>query len=457
MKRFFGFLVALFGLCLTMPIPAAQHQSFLLSLLWVAVVISAIVGGRRLRKWDDPARCGGIDITETNGNVSGTIQTNDGIMGLICTAKTGDSYTLGTPILITSAASAITGGNALSMTHNAFALSQINNFYAQPGNTTAQLYFMGVADTMTVADMCDHSNSNGIIKLWNYANGAMKGFGALSDDTLVTVPGVTGVNTDCYTAVTNAQAFCVAAQAAFKPCFAVIGGTSYSGTVGDVTDETDGTSSNYAQLLIGDIEAPGGYSGGKGAAVGYYLGKIASCDVAVKVSDRTQGPLAGVNEAYVGSETIEVAGGDMITLANKGIITFCNVPNLVGYFFGNNVFGLPGDRMCTVASDDYNTLTARRVINKAFTLVYGKLASTVDGHVPTLITGVIEPKYAAWLQLQMDNLIDRNMTSAGEDSGVTAFVDPTQNIVTSGGVTVNVSLGEDGYASGINVKLGLQA
>jgi len=455
-KRFFEGVGAIMALIITMPVLADASPVY--HVVALLIVLLAMFMPKRASHWLDTAMNGGLEITFTNGNVSGTVQTNDGIMGLICTANTGDAYTLGTPILITSAASAITGDNALSMANNPFALKQINDFYLQPGNTTAQLYFLGVPDTMTVADMSDDTNTNGIIKLLDYGDGAIKWWGAVSDDTVVTVGDITeGINPDCYTALANAQAMCVAQQAAYMYNGALIGGTSYNGTAGDVVNETDGTSNNCVCLLIGDIVGPTGYSGGTNAAVGYALGVLASRDVAIKISDRSQGSLTGVNEAWVGSETIEAAGGDMVTLANKGIITFCKVANESGYFFGNNVMGLPGDRLCTVASDDYNTITARRVINKAAQLIYGLLALTVDSKIPTLITGVIEPKYAAWLQQQVDKLIDNNMTSAGEDSGVTAFVDPTQNIVTAGGITCGVSLGEDGYASGIFVPLGLQA
>jgi hypothetical protein len=49
---------------------------------------------------------GSVNITLANGQLGGTLQTNDGIAGLVVTGVTEGAYTVGTPILITSVASA---------------------------------------------------------------------------------------------------------------------------------------------------------------------------------------------------------------------------------------------------------------------------------------------------------------------------------------------------------------
>jgi len=449
MKKFFDSV--LFVVCMAICMPVLAGASAMTHVLALVVVLLALFVPKHMvttRNWNVHTN-GLVTITETNGALGGTLQTNDGIMGFVLTGNTGDAYALGTPILVTSLAALRTGGNAITATNNYFAYRQVSDFFNNAGSG-AQLYLMLVPDSMTVADMADHTNSNGYIKLWNYAAGQCKGIMVMSDDTEVTVTTVTGVNADCYTALTRLHAGAVAAAAADKPFFGIVGGTSYSNVIGDVTNMASGTSDNYVSLLVGDIEGPTGYSGGTAACLGFVAGMLAKLPVQRKISRTANGPLSGVSEAYVGTDTVEAAGGDIAALANKGIITIQTYPNVSGYFF-------TGDPTCTVTSDDYNCIAHRRVINKAFALAYAFGVQLIDDEVPTVAGGTIDPGYAKWLQQQFINQIKNNMVSAGECSGVNCFVDPNQNILSNNTVNVVLQVLPVGYSTYINIMLGFEA
>ncbi len=443
MKRFLGFLPWL----LLIAVCASTVEGFFVGL---GVLAAGCMLPARRRRWNEYV-CGGVSITLGNGNLGAALQTDDGVCGMVLTGSTGDSYTLGTPILLTSYAEALTGDNALSVENNAFALRQISDFYSQPGTNGAELYVMLVADTLTVEDMCDKTNSNGAIKLLNYAAGAIKILGCMSDDTIVTVPSVTaGINPDCYLAITKMQALGVQFFGAEMPFRGVIGATSYNGTVGDLTAINSGTTSNRVQLLLGDIEAPTGYSGGTAACLGFELGLLAVLPVQRKISRVLNGPLSGVNEAYVGTETVEAAGGDIATMAGKGFVTIQTRPRETGYFF-------TGDPMCTSTSDDYASMVNGRVIDKAAIIAWQVFGQDVDDEVPVAPDGTIDPSYAASLQNSINKAYQVNMIANNNCSGATSLVPLNQNVVATGNVAVTLSIQPEGYATNIDITLGLSA
>lgn len=53
---------------------------------------------------------GTVNITLANGQLGTTLQTSDGICGLVVTGQTEGAYTVGTPILITSMATLAAAG-----------------------------------------------------------------------------------------------------------------------------------------------------------------------------------------------------------------------------------------------------------------------------------------------------------------------------------------------------------
>jgi hypothetical protein len=68
------------------------------------------------------------------------------------------------------------------------------------------------------------------------------------------------------------------------------------------------------------------------------------------------------------------------------------------------------------------------------------------------------PIVSAWEQA-ISGAIDNNMTAVGElsavdGSGCEVFIDPTQDVVSTSRIDINVSVRPHGYARFIDVKLG---
>ncbi len=312
---------------------------------------------------------------------------------------------------------------------------------------------MLVANTMTVATMNDNTNANSVKKLLNYAQGAIKVYGTISDDTVVTVGTVTtGINPDCYTAAANAKDIGIAFAAAQMPCRAVIGGTSYNGTPSSLTTENVGTSNNAACILIGDTSVT--YSS-KGAAIGILLGTIAVLPVQRKISRKKNGPLSNTT-AYLGSVALTAGNNDPSTIGSKGFITMCIYAQTEGVFFGNNNLNAVNDPMLTVSTDDYNCLANCRVIDKVQRLVYPFALNEEDDEIPSVPgTGLIDPGYALSQSQNIDKYLDENMTAFKNITGSSTFIDPNQNIVETGNYNIVVTAYANGYALRINITIGL--
>ena len=392
---------------------------------------------------------GSVNISLANGQLGGTLQTNDGITGIVMTgvSETG-GYTAGTPILVSSLADVTNAG--ITAANNPFAIKQLQEFYDQAGSG-AQLYLMLAPPTMTVAQMADNTNASGATALLRYAAGKIKVLGLLSDDIAITGAGGTvtvtdGLNADVLTAATNMAVMAQAYFEAEQPFRAVIGGTSYSGNAGHLTDMTSGTTNNRTAILIGDTDIS--YSSAS-ACVGLLLGVVAAIPVQRKISRVRTGALTNIH-AYAGSTTVAATGTDMAVIAGKGYITFTTYPNVSGYFFS-------GDPMCTATSDDYCMLARGRVIDKAHILAYTTFVQEVDDEVPVNADGTLDAGFCKWLSQQIVNQVNNTMTANKEISSVSCYIDPAQNILSTSQLNVVLKVTPVGYATDIEISLGFDS
>ena len=386
---------------------------------------------------------GSVNITLANGQLGGTIQTNDGIAGMVLTGVTeSGGYTTGTPILVTGMADVANAG--ITETFNPFAIKQLQEFYDQAGDG-AQLYLMLTAASVTIAQMADHTNVNGAKKLLDYANGKIKVLGLLSDDVAIAGGGGTitvthSLNADVYTAASNMAVMAAAYFEAEKPFRCVIGGSSYAGTPSSLTDETTGTTNNRTAILIGDTVS------GHAACVGLLLGVAASIPVQRKISRVRSGALTNT-AAFLNSTTLEESGSDASVIAGKGFITFITYPNVSGYFFS-------GDPMLTATTDDYCMLARGRVIDKAHILAYTTFVQEIDDEVPVNADGTLDAGFCKWLSQQIVNQVNNTMTANREISAISCFIDPAQNILSTNQLNVVLTVTPVGYATDIEISLG---
>ncbi len=389
---------------------------------------------------------GRVNISLANGQLGGTIQTNDGITGIVMTGQSeAGGYVTGTPILVTSMADVATA--RITEDNNPFAIKQLKEFYSQAG-AGAQLYVMLTPHGVTVANMADITAPLSAKRLLDYAGGKIKVLGLLSDDAAIVAGGGTvaltdGMNRDVQIAATNIATMARAYFDEQKPFRAIIGGTTYTGVAALLPDETSGTNNNRTAILIGDTDIT--YSS-TSACMGLLLGVISSIPVQRKISRVRTGPLTNT-AAYVGNSTVEAAGASMAVIAQKGFITFTTYPNVSGYFFS-------GDPMCTATTDDYCMLARGRVIDKAHILAYTTFVQEVDDEIPVNTDGTLDTGFCKWLEQQIVNQVNNTMTANKEISSVSCFIDPAQNILSTNQLNVVLKIVPVGYATNIEISLG---
>lgn len=381
---------------------------------------------------------GGVAVSLTNGGLGGTVQTNDGIMGMVLTGAIDDGgYVLGTPILITRLAGLATAG--ITKDGNAFAYKQVKEYYDAAGDG-AQLYLMLVENSQTVEDMADTTNADGVRKLLDYAKGPIKCLGIMSDDDSVTVASTAaGINDAVFAAATKMKVTAEAYFAAQAPFRCVIGGTSYGGDTAALTDNTN-DSNPRCGILIGDTEA------GKGAALGLLLGKLAVLPVQRKIGRVRNGSLP-ILELYLGADAYEDMPGDAALISAKGYITFTTYADEAGYFFAP-------DLMMTSPTDDYALLCRGRIIDKMHRIGYKTLLKEVEDEVPTIAGGLPDELYASNLERTMLAQINTTMVAAGELDEAICSVPLNQNVTSTNTVQVVLKGRPKGYATFIELSLG---
>lgn len=443
MKQFLNtYLLVLFGLLL-LPLPqglsiVAGCAMMLVAAAVITVLCYLMPGVRRRYGMN----FNGVTVTLANGQLGGTLQTNDGIVGLVTHGVSeAGGYTLATPILINGMSDLANAG--ITVTNNPFAYKQVKEFYDE-GGEGASLYLMLVATTLTIANMADKTVPGGAIKLLNFADGKIKVLGLLSDDVQFATDGGTvtvtaGMNAACATAATNLKALATDFFNAAKPFRGIIGVSSYSGTASALADQTAG-SNNRVAMLVGDTVS------GAGACIGLLLGRISKIPVQRMVSRRRDGALIA-STAFYNTTALASTGADRLTIAGKGYITWLTRPNRTGFYFS-------GDPMLVPTTDDYCTLARGRVIDKVHILAFATLDEEVDNEIDVDgDTGNIDPGYAKWLEQQVVNAIELTMLGNKEISKVECYINPVQNVISTNTLNVVLKIVPKGYSKTINLLL----
>ncbi len=386
---------------------------------------------------------GGVNISLANGQLGATVQTDDGIVGLIATGGI-DGYTLGDPLLITSMANAGTQG--VTVAGSPFLYRILKDFYSVAGSG-AQIYVLPVANTVTLAMMDGDAYA---VKLLNYAGGKIKVLAFMTDDTAVYIGMVTvthGLNADVATLLNNMEVVASSYQAAQKPFRYIIGGTSYSGVPGDLVDLLAGTTNSRGAVFLGDTGTTPGDARDQ-AAIGLLMGRIASIPVEEKISRLKTGPLPNLL-AYTGPYSITDPAHveDCAVIAGRGYITWAIYPGVAGIFFS-------GDATASATDNDYHFLARGRVMDKAQIITYAALIKEVDDKVPTVAGGKPNPGYLKYIEQKAIGALDTNMTDKGEIVEAACTINPDQNITATGRLAVKAQVRPYGYAEFLDVELG---
>ena len=384
-----------------------------------------------------------IKIQFLNGQLGTVGESPDGLFALVCGAaavtkklELGKAYTLHTFDEL----------DVLGVTaeNNPRLYKHVQDFYTEAEEGTKLIIFP-VDKTKTFTELCD--KDTGVIKeLITAENGALRGIFVAGDGREATIT-TNGLDNDLFTALSKAQQLAEwATTSLYAPIFVILEGRGYKdGAVKDLHKEAY----NRVGVLIGDT-----VKASEGAAVGLMAGRLATLPVQRNIARVKNGALKPV-AMFIGEKPVEENASAVSDLYDAGYITPRKYVGKAGYFFTD-------DRLACEQTDDYAHITERRTIDKAYRIAYAALLELMmdelyvneDG---TLQHGII----MAWQQM-MENAVNRAMTAAGELSsdtdgtGCKAYVDPTQNVLSTSKIELTLKVRPFGYARYVDVKLGFQ-
>ena len=385
-----------------------------------------------------------------NGGLGGVEALKDGVAGIVvsCVAAPSASWALGTAKQFFSIDEVKDAGlnSAYDTTNATNAYAQIADFYTVAGDG-AELWVLPVVKTETMEDICDTASTNAYAKkLLDAADGTIRLLGVTRvPDTAYEATVVAGIDDDVIAALTNLEALADSKAALMEPFVGIVEGRDYQGDTGDIED-LKGLGFNRVAAVIcggGSATAP---SFAKSAGVGLLLGRLAA-DPVMRKAGRVKTGAIPVVAGYF-SDGTKVTRGVADALDTKGWIVMTPYPQRSGLYWGV-------DNTCASADDDYSTIVNRRVIDKAMLIAYDTYVTEIMDEVTVdPEKGTLDPAVVKYYEGKITNAVNSLMTSGGEISGMSASIDPAQNILSTGKLVVKLSIVPVGYTKTIEVKLG---
>jgi hypothetical protein len=379
-----------------------------------------------------------LTITRSNGNLGQSLQTSDGIAGLIMSGESvTDKIQVDTPRLYTSLEAAEEDG-ITSAGVNAFAWKQIKQFYDEAGDGS-ELY---VLITTVAVDFAANKANPQTTSLLDYANGKIRLL-AYSFE-VPGAPGVTdGLMNNIHVAVPLAQEIAEEYAEKYQPVSVVLfDGTAYSGIPGDLKDYTAEAYNRCAIILSGEEDQGNG-------DVGSALGRLSRVGVQRKMSATADGPLEGIDAAYLKDTTVENRMNYLDTFHDRGYIIHRKWEGLPGYYFSSS-------RTLTADTDDFATITNNRVMDKAILIGQAELVTRMESDFLVDKNGNMSLSEVKSWQGAIQKAIEDAMVP-DEMSSVTVKVNGSQVVTPGSEIKVTVSGQPRGYAGTISGEFGFTA
>lgn len=372
-----------------------------------------------------------VSVIFSNGNLLKDIAAIDGYAGLIGTVDAPGL--IGVVKTVYSLKDAETQG--FTEADEPFMYRHLKEFYGEVAGNQ-ELNIMGVAETMTMAQVLDHTDEDGAVKLVNATNGKIRSLGLCRKPDGGYDGGNAFYDSDVEAAIIAAKTFAEAELGLLRPLRILIEGR--------VNDET---SLDIFEPKTAEVGAAGVVLGGTqndgSASVGLLLGRAVKYPAHIKVGKVANGPLS-ITEAYIGTKKIKEVL-NLATLHGSGCISFMQHPQKAGFYFGI-------DRMAS--TDDYRLLAYGRIVDKAAIVAAATYIEEIESEVD-VINGRISDIDIKHLEGRLEQQINASM--ADQISAVSVYINPDQDIINSSTLLVKLRITPKGYTSFITVDLGLQA
>ena len=382
---------------------------------------------------------GNVNIKLENGALGRVATTNDGVAGLIVTGKAvAEKLDLNKVYLFSGTRDLTTHG--ITEEGNPLLYKEITAFYEQAGDG-AELYVLVVSEATTLTQMCSVEDGSPLKKLIDYAAGRIRlvGINKLppGEYEADTAQGIDG---DVITAVAAAQNIAEAYQDKINPFRLLLPAILWNGSTESLFKPREGSYNRVGLILaadkiIGKTASP---------AVAQVLGRAAKIAVNYSIARVKDGTIAASGFLADG-KTPEAHAGMLDALHDAGYIFYRT-------FIGKNGYYLNDDCMAAPLTDDYSNLNLGRVIDKAIVIAYGAYVDEIQDSIEVDDNGQLPQYLCSYFEGNMENAVAANMQE--EISDFECFIDPEQNILSTGVMNVNCKIVPKGILKEINVTLG---
>lgn len=369
-----------------------------------------------------------VNIVIGNGNMGNISLSDDGIAGLILTGaavanklELNKVYVLGSTLELAKL--------GITAETNPLAHKEVTAFYNVAGEG-AELHLLMVSEATTLTQMCSQDADSPLRKLVNSAAGRIRLVGINRNTPAdYEMTAEKGLDADVITAVASAHAVAEDFLTSIAPFRVLLPALGWDGQTDNLYKPREGSYNRVSVVMASD----GKFGASKlySAAIGQVLGRAAKIAVHQNLGRVRDGAIAPKGYLTDGK-------------APEDHFSLMNLLEDAGYIFyrtfvGKNGYYLNGDATATDITDDYCFLSSGRVIDKAMVVTYRTYIDDIldnirvdpaKGTIPVSICKSFEA-----------SIIRAVNTSMGDEmSSFTAYIDPNQNILANGRMTITCKI-----------------
>lgn len=382
-----------------------------------------------------------VNITLGNGNIGSVTLSDDGISALIVTgAAVSTTLELEKAYVLSSTADLKKLG--ITEENNPLAYKDILAFYTSAGDG-AELHLLVTSEDNTLTDICSMEAGSPLKKLIDSAAGRIRLVGININPGAEYEGTVTsGIDQDVVTAVTAAQNVAENYMNQIAPFVVLLPALGWSGSTTSLYQPREGSQNCVSVVMASD----GKVGDGKyfSAAIGQVLGRLATCAVNISMARVRDGSIAAAGYLTDG-KTPEEDFSLWNSLHDAGYIFYRT-------YIGKNGYYLNDDATAVATTDDYHRLCLTRVIQKALVICYKTYIDEImDSIEVDPDTGQVPQPMCKYYEQLLNRAVGTNMD--GEISGFTAYIDPAQDLITSGRLNIQAKITPTALLKEINVDL----
>ena len=373
-------------------------------------------------------------LTSTHGYTAGGTASNVTLTAPVSSGSSLNGVTCTITFPGGSSGTVFSGG--VTEVVNSHLYRQVKEYYDEVGGRQ-ELWIMTVADTVTMTQMLDKNTADHAPLLLSQANGRIRLLAVARKPNVGYNGGTDFIDNDVPTAVSAAKTLAEDQNDKLKFLRVLIEGCVANANSTNYYQPTT-AENGFAGVVLGGDLADGS------ASLGSLLGRACRYGAHIKVGKVANGALK-ITNGYIGNKAIAQVS-NLAYLHGLGYISLVTHPGKAGLYWGI-------DRMAS--TDDYRLLAYGRVVDKAATICAAVYVDMLESEIEMDGDGRITAQEVAYLRAIVSQQIKALM--GDQISGFEVLVPEDQNLITTGKLTVQLRVQPLGYASFIEVTIGLTA